>query len=103
MAKLRGHRQTKETATDKPNLLPPRHIPTLLRLQAFKVCFRQPSCRWGLRGAGKGRAVAYPTLARLLATMVGIVTNPRGDASFSGRKVQEFMARIAGKALVKPE
>ena len=24
-----GHRQTKETATDKPNLLLPRHIPTL--------------------------------------------------------------------------
>jgi hypothetical protein len=29
MAQLLGHRQTKETATDKPNLLLPRHIPTL--------------------------------------------------------------------------
>jgi len=29
MARLLGHRQTKETATDKPNLLMPRHIPTL--------------------------------------------------------------------------
>ena len=29
MARLLGHRQTKETATDKPNLLLPRHIPTL--------------------------------------------------------------------------
>ena len=31
MAQLLGHRQTKETATDKPNLLLPRHIPTLPR------------------------------------------------------------------------
>jgi hypothetical protein len=29
MAKLLGHRQTKGAATDKPNLLPPRHISTL--------------------------------------------------------------------------
>jgi hypothetical protein len=29
MARLRGHRQTKETATDKPNLMLPRHISTL--------------------------------------------------------------------------
>jgi len=29
MVRLLGHRQTKETATDKPNLLLPRHIPTL--------------------------------------------------------------------------
>ncbi len=29
MARLIGHRQTKEAATDKPNLPPPRHIPTL--------------------------------------------------------------------------
>jgi hypothetical protein len=29
MARLLGHRQTKETATDKPNLPLPRHIPTL--------------------------------------------------------------------------
>ena len=26
MARLLGHRQTKGAATDKPNLLPPRHI-----------------------------------------------------------------------------
>jgi len=29
MVKLLGHRQTKETATDKLHLLLPRHIPTL--------------------------------------------------------------------------
>jgi len=29
MARLLGHRQTKGAATDKPNLLRPRHIPTL--------------------------------------------------------------------------
>ena len=29
MARLRGRRQTKETATDKPNLLVPAHNPTL--------------------------------------------------------------------------
>jgi hypothetical protein len=29
MARLLGHRQTKEAATDTPNLPPPRHIPTL--------------------------------------------------------------------------
>ena len=29
MAKLLGHRQTKEAATDKLSLLTPRHIPTL--------------------------------------------------------------------------
>ena len=34
MVKLLGHRQTKETATDKPHLLLPRHIPTLLILFA---------------------------------------------------------------------
>ncbi|MFL9967010.1 hypothetical protein PQR02_40010, partial [Paraburkholderia sediminicola] len=28
-ARLLGHRQTKGAATDKPNLLPPRHISTL--------------------------------------------------------------------------
>jgi len=28
-ARLLGHRQTKEAATDKPDLLPPRHISTL--------------------------------------------------------------------------
>jgi len=29
MARLLGHRQTKETETDKPNLMLPRHISTL--------------------------------------------------------------------------
>ncbi len=29
MGRLLGHRQTKGAATDKPNLLPPRHISTL--------------------------------------------------------------------------
>ena len=29
MVRLLGHRQTKEAATDKPNLLLPRHISTL--------------------------------------------------------------------------
>jgi hypothetical protein len=29
MARLLGHRQTKGAATDKPDLLPPRHISTL--------------------------------------------------------------------------
>src|SRR5450631_915804 len=29
MARVLGHRQTKGAATDKPNLLPPRYIPTL--------------------------------------------------------------------------
>ena len=29
MARLLGHRQTKEAATDKPDLRPPRHISTL--------------------------------------------------------------------------
>ena len=29
MARLLGHRQTKEAATDKPNLRLPRHISTL--------------------------------------------------------------------------
>ena len=29
MARLLGHRQTKGAETDKPNLLLPRHIPTL--------------------------------------------------------------------------
>jgi hypothetical protein len=29
MARLLGHRQTKGAATDKPDLLPPRYIPTL--------------------------------------------------------------------------
>jgi hypothetical protein len=28
MERLLGHRQTKEAATDKPNLMPPRHIST---------------------------------------------------------------------------
>jgi hypothetical protein len=29
MARVLGHRQTKEAATDNPNLMSPRHIPTL--------------------------------------------------------------------------
>jgi hypothetical protein len=29
MARVLGHRQTKGAATDKPDLLPPRYIPTL--------------------------------------------------------------------------
>ena len=32
MARLLGHRQTKGTVTDKPNLMLPRHISTLLPL-----------------------------------------------------------------------
>jgi antitoxin PrlF len=39
MATLLGHRQTKETVTDKPNLLLPRHIPTLPTKKSANVCF----------------------------------------------------------------
>src|ERR1035441_6684597 len=36
-AGLLGHRQTKGAATDKPNLPPPRHTPTLLVSSRFPV------------------------------------------------------------------
>ncbi|MGH8283715.1 MAG: hypothetical protein ACRESE_07710 [Gammaproteobacteria bacterium] len=37
MVRLLGHRQAKATVTDKPNLLPPRHIPTLPGIAAFFI------------------------------------------------------------------
>ena len=54
MARVLGHRQTKEAATDNPNLMSPRHIPTLQGHQAFpghQETFGQikslpQSCRW---------------------------------------------------------
>ncbi len=42
MARLLGHRQSKEAATDKPNLPLPRHIPTLPNLSRYvmkRACF----------------------------------------------------------------
>jgi hypothetical protein len=47
MAKLLGHRQTKEAATDKPDLLPPRHISTLpsLASHAYDVGSGKPSSK----------------------------------------------------------
>src|SRR2546425_12829115 len=46
MARLLGHRQTKGAATDKPTLLPPRHISTLpILLKNSKSQARRNSVR----------------------------------------------------------
>src|ERR1039458_1537214 len=72
MATLLGHRQTKGAATDKPDLLPPRHISTLPGVAG--CCRAQPtgrdqslavySGRWphnGARAAYLGMSTAIQT------------------------------------------
>jgi hypothetical protein len=39
MVRVLGHRQTKEAATDRPSLPPPRHISTL-QISVIKPCDR---------------------------------------------------------------
>jgi len=49
MVKLLGHRQTKETATDKLHLLLPRHIPTLPWAAVHDVRSKRPLGKSGSR------------------------------------------------------
>ena len=71
MARLLGHRQTKEAATDKPTLLLPRHISTLPNCarwhQRYKAvggggaCYDSSPRRIVLeRGIDVARGVQYP-------------------------------------------
>jgi hypothetical protein len=60
MVRLLGHRQTKEAATDKPNLRPPRHISTLPVI--FPWSLTVVGCRHGTFRSLKqiwDRALAY--------------------------------------------
>ena len=76
-ARLLGHRQTKGAATDKPDLLPPRHIPTLPG-PGF------PSVRRKLTLA-----------ARVLAPKVGFLASPRIHTGGHNRSHREPKDRAA--------
>ena len=59
MVWLIGHRQTKGAATDKPNLLPPRHVSTLPSSadQAHELTAGQLTSKLGVQvGAPRGGA-----------------------------------------------
>ena len=66
MARLLGHRQTKEAGTDKPNLRPPRHISTLPALthEAWFRMSEQTRTKWASRS--HFLAVASTIMRRIL-------------------------------------
>jgi hypothetical protein len=63
MAQLLGHRQTKETATDKPNLLLPRHIPTL---PLWRALHSDPYAQVATMRSGRDADSASPCGSELL-------------------------------------
>jgi hypothetical protein len=78
--RLLGHRQTKEAATDKPNLPPPRHVPTLPSEKVARTVHLEKAeptlCRVMGRTTGRQVRTKEHSSMRISAIADGITSSP---------------------------